>query len=413
MRKRQFLAFCIVAVAIVALLIQACETTSGTTFVVLLRVLTNGNPVHGVLLVIDGEEKGTTDEDGELEITFEDTAVTTVNLVKKFFSLTSASIDPENDTTVVVEMSAQIFVPDFGNGRVVRIDDMSGTNRSEITSVPGHTFAGPMWVEVDYDNGFIYILDTSDEFSTDAHIIQISDFPPTVSGTKVVHLFNDDWNISIPMAFDDYVRGPSQLALTPSGDILIADMRNQRLVQMNGIDDPSIGTPGMGSFPDTQGVATLPNGKILRLLSDMFQNDLSTMDDIDETGIALFTGSAVLSGPGIDQLDGATRVLVDKAGGHVYISDSGDRFGSSNHRIARYNVDGTSRANYGSSGTGVGQFQNPVILAILPDRRLYIMDVENDRLVRIDSFDTGDSTWQEYGPGGAGTFSFDYWMSFC
>jgi hypothetical protein len=374
--------------------------------VVLLRALTNGNPVEGVLLVIDGEEKGTTDENGELEITFEDTAVTTVALVKKFFSLTSATIDPESDTTVVVEMSAQIFIPDFGNQRIVRIDDMNGTNRSELGSVPGHTFKGPMWVEVDYDNGFIYILDATDEYSDDAHIIQISDFPPTGSGTKVIQLYNKAWNPN------NYVHGPSQLALTPTGDILIAEFENQRIVQMNGIDDPTVGTVGaMRSYP-ILGVNILPNGKILTVQSSLSNLELSIIDDIMATGSS-FTGTIIMNGIGDEDLHVPTRALVDDIGRYVYISDTGEQGGSSNHRIARYNVDGTSRANYGSSGTGVGQFQNPVLLAILPDRRLYIMDVGNDRLVRIDNFSNDDSTWQEYKPSGANTFSFDYWVSFC
>ena len=61
MRNRHILIFCIITFAILSLLIQACDTTSGATYVVLLRALINGIPVKGVLLVIDGEEFGTTD----------------------------------------------------------------------------------------------------------------------------------------------------------------------------------------------------------------------------------------------------------------------------------------------------------------------------------------------------------------
>jgi hypothetical protein len=40
------------------------------------------------------------------------------------------------------------------------------------------------------------------------------------------------------------------------------------------------------------------------------------------------------------------------------------------------------------------------------------MDVGNDRLVRVDNFEDAATSWVEYKPVGADTFSFDYWYNF-
>ncbi len=428
MNKIVVILFSVIAVVSFSYLFLSCDNSGGgdngdgVEYTVTIRAVSNGNPVAGAVLTIDSSVVGTTDQNGEITVTFQEENVTTVSFTKKFFVLSSASVDPQNDSTVIVEMNPQIFIPDFGNTRIVRVDDMTGANRNEITSVPSipsYSLVGPMWVEVDYNNGFIYILDATNKISTDAHIIRIDDFPPTASGTEVVHLFNESWDVA-PSSNLDYVRGPTQLALKPNGNILIADMSNRRLVEMSGIDDPNKGTVGQVNImvtQDTQGVAILPNGKILRVQGRAVTDgpQLKTMDDINESSIDDFTGSTINYGPGTDQFYLPLRALVDQVGGYVYISDTGlpgTITPYANHRIARYTLDGTSRTNYGSVGSAKGQFINPVLMAILPDRRLYVMDVGNDRLVRIDSFENAAATWMEYQPAGADTFNLFYWYNF-
>jgi DNA-binding beta-propeller fold protein YncE len=229
----------------------------------------------------------------------------------------------------------------------------------------------------------------------------------------VRQLFNEDWNMSFIGADDDYVRGPAQLVLSPSGDIIIADLSNSRFVQMSGIDDPNVGTPGTSTnFIDVQGVAVLPSGKLVRVHGMVLFVDLKIMDDIDETNMADFTGSSINAGSGVNDLLVPTRALVDAVGGYVYISDTDQPLGTETNRIARFQLDGSNRTNYGSLGTATGEFANPLLLAILPDRRIYIMDVGNDRLVRVDNFEDAATSWVEYKPVGADTFSFDYWYNF-
>jgi hypothetical protein len=53
-----------------------------------------------------------------------------------------------------------------------------------------------------------------------------------------------------------------------------------------------------------------------------------------------------------------------------------------------------------------------VLLGVLPDNRLYIMDVANGRLVRVDAgvFDGGSANWVESDPQAG--FAFDYWYNY-
>jgi hypothetical protein len=376
-----------------------------------LTVHSNNNPIKGVLVLINNVEIGTTGEDGSLAVENIEGETFNIQLYKKFFASKNETVTLdyflENKTKVYeVEITAQIFVPDYGNKKVIRIDDMDGTNREEIISVPGHTFNGPSWVEVDYENGYIYILDTAGKYVSDSCLIQIDDFPAAGSGTKVVALYDDGPPVRS-------VYGPGQLSLTPEGKILIAFQTNGALMEMDSIDDVETGTIYSGFTNDVTGVTCHPDGGylILNVIDISSKVYIKAMDDITGTNLDNFIGP-VNRGSLDNELDFSTKILAD-SNGYLYISDIGEPSASSNHRLVRYDLYGSNRSNYGSFGTNIGQFQYPMLLGILPDKRIYIIDIGNQRLVSIDSFEKGDTSWQEYKPSGVDSFSFDYWYNAC
>ncbi|MBD9650315.1 hypothetical protein IB267_18390 [Ensifer sp. ENS09] len=64
-------------------------------------------------------------------------------------------------------------------------------------------------------------------------------------------------------------------------------------------------------------------------------------------------------------------------------------------RIIACAEDGTNWESFGSPGAGVGQFQNPMGVAVSEEGQIFVADTGNFRIVAMDAFD--GSGWQAYG----------------
>jgi len=84
--------------------------------------------------------------------------------------------------------------------------------------------------------------------------------------------------------------------------------------------------------------------------------------------------------------------------GNVFIAD-----GYRNARILRYTPDGRKVAEWGSPGTGPGEFRLPHSIAVDEDGIVYVADRENGRIQRFDRDGTFLGEWPDYGK----TFSLD------
>ena len=67
------------------------------------------------------------------------------------------------------------------------------------------------------------------------------------------------------------------------------------------------------------------------------------------------------------------------ADGNVYVADC------DNHRIQKFDSDGTFVAKWGSAGTGDGQFERPSGVAIDAAGNVYVADTDNNRIQKFDS----------------------------
>ena len=143
------------------------------------QAVANGNPIPDVEILVDGESVGFTDGSGELAFTLSDSAAFDLTARKPLFVGNTAAQTPAGDPTEdlgQIEILPQIFIPNNGYDEVVRLDDIAGTNRLNIRAVSGYSFAGPCWVEVDYDNGDVYIWDLDDFYgaSEGGRLVRIS-----------------------------------------------------------------------------------------------------------------------------------------------------------------------------------------------------------------------------------------------
>jgi DNA-binding beta-propeller fold protein YncE len=83
-----------------------------------------------------------------------------------------------------------------------------------------------------------------------------------------------------------------------------------------------------------------------------------------------------LSGSGDGQFNNAVGVAVD-AHGDIYVVDQ------VNHRVQKFTSDGVFLVKWGSLGSGDGQFKQPVGIAIGPLGDIYVGDQVNQRIQRF------------------------------
>lgn len=78
--------------------------------------------------------------------------------------------------------------------------------------------------------------------------------------------------------------------------------------------------------------------------------------------------------------------------GHLFVAD-----GYRNARILEYAADGTKLREWGSAGTGPGQFRLPHSIQVDQDGIVYVADRENGRIQRFDSQGVFLGEWSQYG----------------
>ena len=78
--------------------------------------------------------------------------------------------------------------------------------------------------------------------------------------------------------------------------------------------------------------------------------------------------------------------------GHVFIAD-----GYRNARILEYTAEGRKVREWGTAGTGPGQFRLPHSIQIGPDNIVYVADRENGRVQRFDRTGVFLGEWTQYG----------------
>lgn len=78
--------------------------------------------------------------------------------------------------------------------------------------------------------------------------------------------------------------------------------------------------------------------------------------------------------------------------GNLFIAD-----GYRNARVLEYSPDGKKLREWGSAGTGPGQFQLPHSIQVAADGLVYVADRENGRIQRFDRDGTYRGEWSQYG----------------
>jgi len=195
------------------------------------------------------------------------------------------------------------------------------------------------------------------------------------------------------------LRYPYSIAKDTSGYLYVTDSGNSRIQKFDSAGKfvREFGSYGSleGQLNNPEGIAVDKTGKSVYVV-DMYNQRVQKFDRDGR-----FISQWGQRGAGDGQFRNASQISVDTTG-NVYVVDSG------NARVQKFNSDGQFLTKWGGSGSGNGQFGFGVYgagwgIAISPANVLYVVDYGNHR---VQSFDAAGKYLSQFGSMGSGNGQF-------
>ena len=164
--------------------------------------------------------------------------------------------------------------------------------------------------------------------------------------------------------------GPRGIAVSKNGTVYVTDTGNKRIVSFNsdGVQIDYWGQDGSapGQLIEPVGVAINPADEVV--IADTGNRRLQFFNT---------DGTFIREWPVFGMDEFYTEPYVATRGDDVFVTDS------FNHRFARY-VDGKVTGVWGRTGSGAGEFNRPIGIAVAPDGSVYISDTLNNRIQKFE-----------------------------
>jgi tripartite motif-containing protein 2/3/tripartite motif-containing protein 71 len=167
------------------------------------------------------------------------------------------------------------------------------------------------------------------------------------------------------------LNGPIGIAACETGNILIADSRNNR-IQMFTADGQFIKVYKAGTPPLSNPTGIAISGKKVYVVDN--GNNRVQVLNADLT----FCKTFGKKGTRDCQFSYPHGIACDSAG-NVYVTDM------NNHRIQIFTADGKFVRKFGKEGEGEGRLIHPIDVAVGPDGTVYVSDAQTDRVSLFDS----------------------------
>jgi sugar lactone lactonase YvrE len=181
---------------------------------------------------------------------------------------------------------------------------------------------------------------------------------------------------------------PTGITTDAAGNVYVCE-GGQRVQKFNN-NGGHLLTFGVGS--SINGGLISPSGIAVDSVGNIYVSDNSE----DTNRVAKYNSSGVFQTNVGSGLLAPGGVAVDTAN-NVYIADS------QNHRIRKYDSTGAHLLDWGSNGSGNGQFQSPQGIAVDSANNVYVADTGNNR---IQKFNSSGTYLSQFGTSGSGNGQF-------
>jgi hypothetical protein len=199
------------------------------------------------------------------------------------------------------------------------------------------------------------------------------------------------------------LEGPDKLAFDAQGNLYVTEVGiplkgPARIQKFSPTGKPlahwgSFGS-GPGQFINPIGIAVDHQGEIY-----VAEEANPRVQKLSPLGQPIAQWGSLGSGPG--QFNMPYDLALDESG-NVYVSEP-NPFGAGNDRIQKFSPTGTPLAQWGSPGSGPGQFDNPTGLAVDAKGNVFVVDSGNNRVEELSPTGRFVAQWQ--GPNCASIFT--------
>ena len=236
------------------------------------------------------------------------------------------------------------------NGRFLRTFGKEGNGNVEFKSPRGLAFNG---------SGHVLVAEKNN------HRVQIL----TIDGV-------------FKLKFGDYggnngqFHNPTDVAVGKGGTIFVTDSINQR-IQFFTSKGTFVGVIGQwGTEPDMvnepYAIAVDPRGRIV-----VTERQGCRVQVFEKSKTYTYKSSYHFGSKGSAkrQLNEPVGVALDTRNNYIFVTEL------KNQRVSIFSLNGVFISCFGTPGTGISQFQNPMGIAVLPDSRVIVADCGNNRLL--------------------------------
>ncbi len=281
---------------------------------------------------------------------------------------------------IATDASGNVFVLDYSNNRVVKYNSSGAYVKEWFFYVTcGGNPPSLFPIAVNQSNGNVYIADGCNAYDVQSPVSVFSN-----SGT-----FLGEWS---SYGFSDgQLNTPRGLAVDSSGNVYISDSSNRiQKFDSSGNFITKWGTfgSGNGQFNNPQGIAFDSSGNIY-----VAEKGNKRVQKFDSSGNYITKWGS--SGTGNGQFTNPTGIALDSSN-NVYVSDTGNSGSSGNKRIQKFTNSGVYTSQWGSYGTGNGQFTYAVGVAIDSSNNVYVADQAPPSNSRVQKFNTSGTYQSQF-----------------
>jgi len=312
--------------------------------------------------------------------------------IKQWGSFGSGNGQFNQPNGIAVDGSGNVYVTDVANNRVQKFTadgvfikqwGSYGSGNGQFDRVAGIAVDG---------NGNVYVTEIGRQgYTSGVGNHRIQKF--TADG-----VFIKQWG--------SYGTGNGQLRFAEgigvdgNGNVLVMDRGNSRIQEFtaDGVFIGQWGSSGLskGQFNGPYGIAVDGSGNVY--VVDVYNNRIQKF-----TADGVFIKQWGSFGTGNGQFYTPIAIAVDVRG-NVYVTEVGSTFvpGVGSHRIQKFTADGVFIRQWGSYGSGNGQFKDPEGIAVDSGGNVYVADAMNNNIQKFTADGVFIKQWGGAGVGDAG-----------